>query len=268
MIGKRSGAMSKPGIESRWLKRLGAGLLVFSTLVGGAATPPKASCTRLVFEGEVSAGGYWAVPLGQGWVFRVLPIAPSQAGYSGWDLVVDRQPPAGFPDALLLATMPYNSINEREIGTTFGLRAQDAIGWNPRSFRFIVSPNDFREAQQLFRSLPANPGLHSATGESEGSKQGDRQAMTRLLEIQKHAAAGEFRIVDARIVPGVADPAPYAQLWAAASAQARHTVEEAPEGKSSPLGVLKWMRFAVTLWLPEGWSVPAPLQARRTTCPD
>jgi hypothetical protein len=164
--------------------------------------------------------------------------------------------------------MPYNSINEREIGTTFGLRAQDAIGWNPRSFRFIVSPSDFREAQQLFRTLPANTGSHSSTSEGERSRQGDRQAMARLLEIQKDAAAGEFRIVDARIVPGVADPAPYAQPWAVASAQTRHTVQEAPEGKSSALGSLKWMRFAVTLWLPEGWSVPAPLQALRTACPD
>jgi hypothetical protein len=221
----------------------------------------------VVFDGEVSAGGYWAAPLGQGWVFRILPISPFQASYTGWDLV-DRQPAAGFPDALLIATMPYNSINEREIGTTFGLRAQDAIGWNPRSFRFVVSPGDFREAQQLFRSLPASTGLHSATGASGGSSPGDRQVMARLLEIQKHAAAGEFRIVDARIVPGVADPAPYAQPWAMASSQTRHTVEQAPEGKSSALGALNWMRFTVTLWLPEGWGVPAPIQARHTACPD
>ena len=97
-----------------------------------------------------------------------------QAAYSGWDLVVDREPAAGFPDALLLATLPYNSINEREIGTTFGLRAQDAIGWNPRSFRFIVTPSDFREAQQLFRSLSAN--ARPAIGESGDPRPVDRQA--------------------------------------------------------------------------------------------
>jgi hypothetical protein len=255
-----------PGIESRWLRRLEVVLLMFSTLVGGTATPPKPSCTRMVFEGQVSAGGSWTVPLGQGWVFRVLPIPPFQAAYSGWDLVVDRQPPAGFPDALLLATLPYNSINEREIGTTFGLRAQDAIGWNPRSFRFIVSPSDFREARQLFRSLPVN--ARPATGESGDPKPVDRQAMARLLEIQKHAAAGEFRIVDAHIVPGVADPAPYAQQWAIAWLQTPHTVEEAPQGKSSALGALKWMRFAVTLWLPAGWDVPPSVQARGTPCPN
>jgi hypothetical protein len=174
---------------------------MFSTWVCGATTLPKAVCTRIVFEGEVNTGVDWTVSLGEAWVFRVLPIPPLPAGYSGWDLVVDRHPPAGFPDALLLAPMPYNSINEREIGITFGLRAQDAIGWNPRSFRFIVSPEDFRAGQQLFGSLAASTGPASPTGGSGDPKQGDRQAMARLLEIRQPAATGEFRILDARIVP-------------------------------------------------------------------
>jgi hypothetical protein len=164
--------------------------------------------------------------------------------------------------------MPYNSINQREIGTTFGLRSQDAIGWNPRSFRFIANPAEFREAQKLFRSLKTNPGPQPATGGSGDPTQGDRQAMARLLEIQKHAASGEFRILDARIVPGVADPAPYAQLWGVASLRTPHTIEEAPGGKSSALGELKWIRFAVTLWMPAGWVVPTALHGQRTACPD
>jgi hypothetical protein len=196
-----------------------------------------------------------------------LPIHPLQAAYSGWDLVVDREPPAGFPDALLLATMPYNSINEREIGTTFGLRAQDAIGWNPRSFRFIASPAEFREARLLFRSV-TNAPPQSATGRSGDPKQGDPQAMARLLEIQKNAAAGEFRIIDAHVVPGAADPAPYAEPWAVASSRTPHTIEEAPGAKSSALGELKWIRFAVTLWLPAGWVFPASVHGQPMACPD
>jgi hypothetical protein len=268
MIGKTSDAMTKPGIEWPRLRWFGIALLVFSTLASGAATPPKAACMRVVFEAEVTAGGYWTIPLGEGWVFRVVPITPLQAAYSGWDLVVDRQPPAGFPDALLLATMPYNSINEREIGTTFGLRAQDAIGWNPRSFRFITSPGDFREARQLFQSLTTKIEPQSAPGGSVDPKQGDRQAMARLLAIREHAATGEFRIVDAHIVAGVGDPAPYAQTWAVASSRTPHTVEDAPGGKSSALGAMTWMRFAVTLWLPAGWVVPASVHGQRMACPD
>lgn len=85
-------------------------------------------CHRLDLQGEVRAAQEWRTAIGQGWVLQLLPIASPHNEYSGWDLVVDQDPPAGYPDALLLATLPYNSINEREIGTTFGLRAQDAIG--------------------------------------------------------------------------------------------------------------------------------------------
>ena len=126
-----------------------AGLCVALALMASAApwsiaSPvPQAACQKIVLWGEVSAGQEWKAGFGQGWVFRVLPIdsaktPPGQASYSGWDLVVDREQPAGFPDALLMATPPYESINEREVGTTFGLRAQDSIGWNPRSFRFLT----------------------------------------------------------------------------------------------------------------------------------
>ncbi len=56
------------------------------------------ACIKVRIEAEVNAGKEWSVPLGQGWVFRVMPIQPANAGYSGWDLVVDRDPPAGFPE--------------------------------------------------------------------------------------------------------------------------------------------------------------------------
>jgi hypothetical protein len=211
------------------------------------------ACRKVTLEGEVKAGQEWEAAIGDGWMFRVLPIAPSRAGYTGWDLVVDRDQPAGFPDALYLATPPYRSINEREIGTTFGLRAQDAIGWNPRSFRFLVDPASFREAQPIY--LAKLNGSEAAA---------DPNALSRLMELQKHAAQGEFRIVDAHIIPGVADPAPYAQRWAAAAARMQH--EEEATGAASPLGALTWMRFRVTLWLPAHWSLPPILHATQSPC--
>ena len=58
---------------------------------------------------------------------------------------------------LLLATPPYESISQREVGTTFGIRAQDAIGWNPRSFRFFTNPALFRKAQKLYFDLHSKP---------------------------------------------------------------------------------------------------------------
>ena len=232
-----------------------------------AATPPRPVCSRIVVEGEVTAGGEWTAKLGDGWVFRVLPIAPSQAGYSGWDLVVDRDQAAGFPDALLLATMPYNSINEREVGTTFGLRAQDAIGWNPRSFRFISNLADFRESRELFRSLMENSAGPAGTPSGRDRKPAAARAMQRLLELQKRTSSGEFRILDARVVPGIADPAPYAQNWALASSRTPHRIEAASDGKSTARGALNWMRFAVTFYLPAKWNL-SEFHAVRTPCPD
>lgn len=203
--------------------------------------------------------------MGDGWAFRVLPIPPGPAGYSGWDLVVDRVPATGFPDALLLATLPYNSINEREVGTTFGLRAQDAIGWNPRTFHFLSDSGAFREGQQLFRSL-AQHG-HVLDDKSAPPSPSDTRSMQRLLDLQKQAAAGTFRILDARLVPGVADAAPFAENWALASARTPHQIESSATGASNGRGMLTWMRFEITVWLAGTWDVPASLHAERAACP-
>jgi hypothetical protein len=216
-------------------------------------------CARLVLEGEVTAGHEWKTALGQGWVFRIVPVSPTQAGYSGWDLVVDRAQPAGFPDALYLATPPFGSINEREIATTFGLRAQDAIGWNPRTFRFLIDPNSFRDAQQTYRSVfPATP--------ASAAPPADSKAMSRLLDLQKNAASGELRILDARLAPGTADPAPFAQQWALAASRTQHEIEPAAEVRGSPRGELHAMRFRLTLWLPLKWTFPPGIHSTRSTC--
>src|SRR5579863_6998325 len=118
---------------------------------GSVAKGP--ACSKISLAGEVQAGQEWKAEFGEGWVFRVVPVEKGSAGYSGWDLVVDRDPSAGYPDALLVATPPYYSISEREVGTTFGLRAQDAIGWNPRSFHLLAKPGALIESQKQFRAL-------------------------------------------------------------------------------------------------------------------
>jgi hypothetical protein len=216
----------------------------------------------MVLTGEVSAGQEWRASFGQGWVFRIVPIQPGKTGYSGWDLVVDREQPAGFPDALLLATPPYNSINEHEVGTTFGLRAQDAIGWNPRSFRFLTDPAAFRESQRLFQILGGTKQVMRAPVVS--SREG--MAIQRQLAINQTASAGEFHIVDARLAPGIADAAPYAENWALAASRTPHALEPAAQGRSTPLGELRWIRFSITLWLPGSWNAPLELHTERTAC--
>jgi len=217
--------------------------------LASAQTPHPAACRRVEIAGQANAGVEWRQPIGQGWVFRLVPIA---AGYTGWDLVVDRTPGAGFPDALLLATPPYDSINEHEIGTTYGLRSQDALGWNPRSFRFLTDPAVFASAQKLYRDV------HSAAPSVSNS------AAQTLLALAAHASAGQFRILDARIVPGAADPAPFAQAWALRAARTPHTI--VPNAPPTPRGRLEWIRFSITLRLPINWNPPAPLESKITPC--
>jgi hypothetical protein len=244
---------------------------------GPAATAQAAGCQKVDLTGEVNAGQEWKAAFGQGWVFRVIPIAPGEAGYSGWDLVVDREQPAGFPDALLVATPPYRSINEHEVGTTFGLRAQDAIGWNPRSFRFLTAADALRESQKLYQLLSQggqlkpgvpHPTQQTAQQAAESQSGAEVRATRRLMDLLRQSSPGQFRILDARLAPGISDAAPYAENWALASPRTPHTLEPGSGGKSTPLGQLHWMRFSVTLWLPAGWKAPAELHGARTACPE
>ncbi len=233
-----------------------AGLL---PAIGNAAAAPSPICTKVVIEGEVNAGQEWKQAFGNGWVFRMVPIRPGNSGYSGWDLVVDRDPPAGFPDALLLATPPYNSINEREVGTTFGLRAQDAIGWNPRSFRFLTDPAAFQESQKLFAQF-------AATNQVPAANSSHGKAMQRQLEFNRKSATGQFRILNARLTPGTADAAPYAENWAMQSVRTPHTLTQSSSAQATPLGRIDWVSFSVTLWLPSTWEAPQNLEASRSSC--
>ena len=237
-----------------------------------ASTPGKIVCEKVVMQGEVTAGQEWKAAIGEGWVFRVLPIdtgkaESEKAAYSGWDLVLDREQPAGFPDALLLATPPYDSINEREIGTTFGMRAQDVIGWNPRSFRFLTRVQDFQAAQGLFLSMERDGRVGSAGTGNKGQAGGGTGGTTkRLMEFAHESAAGQFQILEARLTPGIADAAPFAENWALRSERTPHTFEPASGGRSTALGRLNWMRFAITLWLPPTWKTPTTLGAARVAC--
>jgi hypothetical protein len=228
-----------------------------------AAPPRPDACTRVAFTGMVSLGQEWKTPLGEGWVFRFVPIVPGPFGYTGWDLVVDRDPPSGYPDALLLATPPYSSINEREIGTTFGLRAQDAIGWNPRSFHFLTDPDALREGQKQFRALG---GTKIWTEKPEPSSR-EQAAEQRLLEINRKSSPGQFRILNARLTPGIADAAPFAQKWALQSSRTPHTIAPSATGQATPLGQLEGIRFSITLWLPKNWRAPSDLKATPASCP-
>jgi hypothetical protein len=173
--------------------------------------------------------------------------------------VVDREHPAGFPDALYLATPPYSSISQREIGTTYGLRAQDAIGWNPRTFGFLTDPAAFRAAKGDYW-LAFEPHKDPVPRNAIAA------ASARILKLQTHASTGQFTILDAHLVPGTADPARFAQQWSRAASQSKYQVETAARGKSTPRGELLWIQFRITLWLPPDWVMPRGVRAVHGPC--
>jgi hypothetical protein len=235
-VERREGRMRGPmrRFAGRGLAMVCAAVLLPMAAFGTGA----ASCAKVELTGEVNQGQEWKAEFGEGWVVRLVPIA----GSTGWDVVVDRAAGAGFPDALLVATPPYESINEREVGTTYGLRAQDAIGWNPRSFRFLTNADALVKGQKLYAELHGNDVTRA------GASQG-------LMALMRQSSAGQLRILNARIVPGMADAAPYAERWAMQSSKTPHTVADRM-GQGSGRGEIEWMRFSITLWLPAGWKTP------------
>jgi hypothetical protein len=241
-----------------------------AALAAKATKPGR--CEKIVLTGAVSAGHEWKEAFGEGWVFRVLPIPDGKTapGVGGWDLVVDRDRPAGYPDALMLATPPYHLINEREIATTYGLRAQDVIGWNPRKFRFMTNRSSFREAHRLFLQLDRDGVFNPAP---QSSKDGRKEKSIlrkkeRFLKLTADSSQGEFHILDAHLTPGVGKVKPYALNWARLSENTPHTDEPPPGGNATPLGQLEWVRFSVALWLPPGWKLPRDIRPEQVSCPD
>jgi hypothetical protein len=253
--------------------RIGGFLVLGLSLLSpcpGLGAAPQGQCRRVVMEGQVDSGHTWSQPFGHGWVFRLLPIKAGDQGYSGWDLAVDRASGAGFPDALLLATPPYESINQREIGTTFGLRAQDAIGWNPRSFHFLTNPSELHQAQKLYFTLRGKADTNRHPGElarqADDPKRSEQlKAVSKsLMDISSHASAGQLRILDARLTPGTANALPYAQNWALQQRNTPHTISATTT--PTPYGKLDTLRFQITLWLPAGWKAPKTVQSAPSAC--
>ncbi len=262
---KNNSLVDRAGVQ--WAVILSAALVWMFSSPCFAAAPRSLSCIRVDFTDMVNMGQEWKAPLGEGWVFRIVPIVPGADGYTGWDLVVDRLPPAGYPDALLLATPPYNSLNEREIGNTFGLRAQDAIGWNPRSFHFLTNATDLSEGQKLLQTLTSLIKAQPQGTQKEQADPNIKLLTDELMALGNGAASGQLRILDAGLAPGMADPAPFARNWSQQASQTSYILVPQSSGTQTARGELDWIRFSLTLWLPGTWK-PAPgLKTTPEACP-
>ncbi len=207
------------------------------TLTAQAALP---TCRQATVEGELTAGQPYSRPLGNGLRLYFQPIA------SGWiTRILPLNGPIPAHDYAELATPPYQSVTPLSLSTDFAFRAQDAVGWNPRHFRFATSPAAYQPLQAAFdayqRALPTVPGPIQA-------------ALARQVA---QASEATLTILDARLTPGTADQWFIAASVASHFLTTAHTLAPPPDGISSPLGRLLWLRFRVVFELPPGF-VPAP----------
>ena len=120
-----------------------------------------------------------------------------------------------------------------------------------------------RDSQKQFRAL----GRTKIWTEKPAPTSQQQSAEQRLLEINRNSSAGQLRILNAKLTPGIADPAPFAQKWALQSARTPHTIAPSTAANPTPLGQLHSMQFSITLWLPANWRAPKTLQSTPSPCP-
>lgn len=195
------------------------------------------ACQRGVLEGAVHAGEGYARPIGGGLEVRLEPLGWG----SGWLLrVLPVRGPRPAHDYAELATPPYASVSPLLISTDFSFRAQDAVAWNPRHFRFAADTQEFGRLLNLYEQYGRS---------SRPSGEVERE----LAEAVGRAPEGDLQILDASLTPGMANQAQMAAAVASHFSTTAHTVEEPATGQGSALGRLTWMRFRVSLNLPRGF---------------
>lgn len=207
-------------------------------------------CRQESVEGEVAARQMFVRPIGDGlevmleplgwgsgWMLRVLPVAGPRVAH----------------DYAELATPPYASVNPLLISTDFSFRSQDALAWNPRRFRFAADEQEYRRVLDLYEQYTRHGG--AAAGVENA-----------LAEAVSQEPEGRIEILDARLVPGMADQAPMAAAVASHFSTTAHTVELPETGKGSPLGRISWFRFRISLDLPRGFKAARGVTVKVGPC--
>ena len=227
-------------------------------LVGLTANPvvassftagPTPACRVATIEGELQSGkpfrktfgnglDVWFQPIASGWILRVVPAAG----------------PPGNHDYAELATPPYRSVTPLSLSTDFAFRAQDAIGWNPRRFRFATSAEGFKRLLDVYQRYTQAGAAPSALLEMELSGQ------------IADASEGTLTIQDARLVPGMADQWRMAGAVASHFQTTAHSLVSGPDGTSSPLGKLVSVTFRLELQLPKGFKQVVGLKVMPQVC--
>jgi hypothetical protein len=188
-----------------------------------------------------------------------LVIRPEGLDFSGWELqIVPTASEEIYPDYAALATPPYQSVNPLLINTAYGMRAQDAVAWNPRTFQWVARPEQYRRAAEAYFSYLEPRGPHATMDSGK--------AMAALVRLPAESSTGVLRILDARLAPGQADQTAQAAGVTPAAIHEAHTLEPLDKGESPQSGGLHWLRFEVTLGVPVDWRPASGLRGDRSKC--
>ncbi len=230
-------------LAALWLAAFAAGA------DGQGSRPHVSSCRRVVLEGSAEAGQPFRRAVFAGLDLALVPLP------AGWRLELI---PAGVPisrgeDFAGVATPPYRSVNPLLLTTDFGFRAQDAVGWNPRRFHFAASRATFADLNGLVTRMERG-GLSLAQTSS-------------LAQLASRQPEGTLEILDARLVPGIADQSQAAATVATHFATTAHEIEPPAGGAPSPRGRLAAIRFRAALDLPRTLRPAAGLRAIAVPCP-
>jgi len=217
---------------------------------GWASAPGKrAACRAEVLEAELRAGKEFRHPIGNGLDLWFQPIA------AGWILrVIPAIGPAGEHDYAELATPPYESVSPLSLSTDFAFRAQDAVGWNPRRFKFATSANEFDQLNEVYQRF-----IHAGATPPA-------PLQLELSDEVARASDGKLTILDARLVPGLADQGKMAASVAASFTTTAHTLVQPSDGKPGALGELLWLRVRVELALPPGFPADRGMRILPIVC--
>jgi len=217
-------------------------------VVAAAPTRPNV-CRAEVIEGELNAGEAFSRPIGGGLKVYFQPLP------SGWILrVLPASGPVPLHDYAELATPPYQSVTPLAISTDFAFRAQDAIGWNPRRFRFATSAASFRSLEQVY-------GKFIAAGLTP-----PHALQADLAHQIAQTSEATFTILDSRLVPGNADQWKMAAAVAEHFTSTAHTIVQERGDASSALGRIVWLRFRLELDVPAGFAVLPSVPAHPRPC--
>lgn len=225
---------SKTVVSGKWVVISSVVMMLTPVGVGGAQSKQaemKGDCRQALFEGDVKAGQIFEQEFAPGLKFLMEPLPQG----SGWEArVVAVGQVRGAHDFAELATPPYRSVTPLAVSTDFAFRSQDAVGWNPRRFRYAQDAATAHRLEGLYAGVIAN----------------DVAASTKAAELANEQPEGVLQILNAVIVPGTANQ------WQMAAAVALHfenTPHEVVQGaQSSALGKLKEVQFRVKLDLEPG----------------